>query len=224
MATYLATVQIGRYEVVDSRAGPVRVVGRRRLGRGLRRVVRPQPAMMEFFVERFGPYPFASYTVVITDDDLEIPLESQSLSTFGRNFASADWDAVRLVAHELAHQWFGNAVTLRAGGTSGCTRASPATPSGCGRRSPAGDSAAERAAHHHAGWPDWTRTCCSPTRPGADVRRPRLQARRADAARAAPPSATRPSSTPAGLGRRTQGGSVTTELFIAHCAAVAGER
>ena len=50
---------------------------------------------------------------MITDDELEIPLESQSLSTFGRNFASADWDAVRLVAHELAHQWFGNAVTLR---------------------------------------------------------------------------------------------------------------
>ena len=32
-----------------------------------------------------GPYPFAGYTVVVTDDDLEIPLESQSLSTFGRN-------------------------------------------------------------------------------------------------------------------------------------------
>ena len=50
---------------------------------------------------------------MITDDPLEIPLESQSLSTFGRNFASTDWDCVRLVAHEMAHQWFGNAVTLR---------------------------------------------------------------------------------------------------------------
>jgi aminopeptidase N len=67
---------------------------------------------MELFEHRFGDYPFASYTCVVTDDDLEIPLESQSLSTFGRNFASEDWDAVRLVAHELAHQWFGNAVTL----------------------------------------------------------------------------------------------------------------
>ena len=49
---------------------------------------------------------------MVTADDLEIPLESQGLSTFGRNFFSDDWDAIRLVAHELAHQWFGNAVTL----------------------------------------------------------------------------------------------------------------
>ena len=34
------------------------------------------------------------------------------LSTFGRNFLTDDWDHVRLVAHELAHQWFGNTVTL----------------------------------------------------------------------------------------------------------------
>ena len=51
--------------------------------------------------------------MVVTDDDLEIPLESQGLSTFGRNYLTDDWEHVRLVAHELAHQWFGNTVTLR---------------------------------------------------------------------------------------------------------------
>ena len=39
-----------------------------------------QPEMMDFFARRFGPYPFAAYTVVITEDELEIPLEAQGLS------------------------------------------------------------------------------------------------------------------------------------------------
>ncbi len=113
MAPYLATVQIGRYAVrrLDDR---IRVVAPHDVrGNGYDASFGTQPEMMRFFESRFGPYPFESYTVVITDDDLEIPLESQSLSTFGRNFASDNWESIRLVAHELSHQWFGNAVTVR---------------------------------------------------------------------------------------------------------------
>ncbi len=110
MATYLATVQIGRYTTTehDPRTRTIAPADVDLAGS-----FDAQPAMLAFFERVFGPYPFDAYAAVITDDELEIPLESQSLSTFGRNFCSADWAQVRLIAHEMAHQWFGNAVTLR---------------------------------------------------------------------------------------------------------------
>jgi aminopeptidase N len=114
MATYLATVQIGRYVLlpVEGASVPMSAVLPQRLLRRYDSAFGRQPEMLDFFARLFGPYPFASYTVVVTDDELEIPLEAQGMSTFGSNFLTADWSNVRLVAHELSHQWFGNAVTV----------------------------------------------------------------------------------------------------------------
>jgi aminopeptidase N len=114
MASYLATVQIGRYETHEQEAlVPLQVVVPEGTGADRDRAFGRQGEMIASFSDLFGPYPFDSYAAVVTADELEIPLESQGLSTFGSNFLVGDWDHVRLVAHELAHQWFGNAVTLR---------------------------------------------------------------------------------------------------------------
>jgi aminopeptidase N len=114
MATYLATVHIGRYvaRTVSGSTVPLTAVLPERLFGRYHLAFGRQPEMLDFFVRKFGPYPFPAYTVVITEDELEIPLEAQGLAAFGSNFLTDDWEAVRLVAHELAHQWFGNSLTL----------------------------------------------------------------------------------------------------------------
>lgn len=149
---YLATVQIGRYTVIDQEAVvPMRVVAPAGIKtNGFRDSFGLQPAMMAFFVDRFGAYPFAGYTSVITDDELEIPLESASLSTFGRNFATGRWENVRLVAHEMAHQWFGNAVTVRLWKDIWLHEGFACYAEWLWSQESGGRSAQDWAAHHHA--------------------------------------------------------------------------
>ncbi|ORV46602.1 peptidase M1 [Mycolicibacter engbaekii] len=114
--TYLVTLQIGRYVTrrVPGSAVAIRAVLPARLQTEFERDFARQSQMMQLFVQLFGPYPLAAgYTVLVTDDDLEIPLEAQGISIFGANHCNGRGSSTRLIAHELAHQWFGNSVTVR---------------------------------------------------------------------------------------------------------------
>ncbi|GAC1599355.1 MAG: M1 family metallopeptidase [Pseudarthrobacter sp.] len=128
MASYLATLQIGRYDqlpLIFHTHPPAHRAGLRSGPRPIPQFLAAPPSlmtkaqtalarqgqMMDTFQTCFGPYPFAAYTVVVPADGLEIPLEAQSLSIFGPNHLNRGWESQRLIAHELAHQWFGNSLT-----------------------------------------------------------------------------------------------------------------
>ena len=83
-STYLATLQIGMYEMVQQADAPVpiRAALPARLRRNFGHDFGRQPEMMKLFIDLFGPYPLSSgYTVVVTDDDLEIPVEAQGVQS-----------------------------------------------------------------------------------------------------------------------------------------------
>lgn len=110
IASYLVTLGIAEFDI-EEEEGPNGLPIRNYFGVGVSNFVRQDFArtveMIEVFEVLFGPYPFEAYGVVVHDLDLRFALETQTLSVFGRSFTNEE-----VVSHELAHQWFGDSVTL----------------------------------------------------------------------------------------------------------------
>lgn len=64
--------------------------------------------MVTTLSDYFGPYPFDEYGALVVNGRLGFALETQTLSVFGSDIVNYE----NVHAHELAHQWFGNNVSL----------------------------------------------------------------------------------------------------------------
>jgi aminopeptidase N len=77
------------------------------------------PDVMRFLVDRIGmPYPWPSYAQIMISEFIYGGMENTTASTLNDNslvdaMARVDYDPANLIAHEAAHQWFGDLVTTR---------------------------------------------------------------------------------------------------------------
>ncbi|OKJ60269.1 metallopeptidase [Streptomyces sp. CB02009] len=111
MASYLATVAIGRYATSTAAPGsgtvPVLTAAERPIAAATAPLRGEIPEIIARQERRFGPYPFSTAGAIVTEDGpLGYALETQTRPVF----PAAAFDRTTLV-HELAHQWFGNSVS-----------------------------------------------------------------------------------------------------------------
>jgi aminopeptidase N len=67
---------------------------------------------LEFFSTVFGPYPFADEKYAMAAARYGAAMEHQTCTTLGSGFIRGDRRYEWIFVHELAHQWFGDAVGL----------------------------------------------------------------------------------------------------------------
>ena len=118
---YLITLAIGDFATIETRWRDVPVVYYVQRGHeaAAARTLARTPEMLEVLSSRFGvPYPYPRYAQVFVADFIFGGMENTTATTLTDQVllderAAIDHDVDALVAHELAHQWFGDLVTCR---------------------------------------------------------------------------------------------------------------
>src|SRR5687767_14456650 len=119
---YLVTLVVGEFdEIALGEAGvPLYGLVPKGAGKDGERSLGRTAEMMRLFSKRFGvPYPYEKYAQVVVADFIFGGMENTTATTLTEfalydDRAALDYDADDLIAHELAHQWWGDLLTCRA--------------------------------------------------------------------------------------------------------------
>jgi aminopeptidase N len=119
MATYLAFAAMGRYEILRGKTASGRpylyAVAKglpSRLKQRARHALRQTGPATRFLSKTWGAYPFRQIGGVVPRGNLGYALETQTRPVYDQVFFAYN-GGVSTVVHEMAHQWFGDAVALR---------------------------------------------------------------------------------------------------------------
>ncbi len=126
MSTYLVAFVVGRLEItepIDVDGVPLRVVHLPGKGHLARFALDAGAFALRFFTDYYGiPYPDRKVDFVAMPDFAQGAMENTGLVTYRESLLLVDPEHATqpeleniadVVAHELAHQWFGNLVTMR---------------------------------------------------------------------------------------------------------------
>ncbi|MFN8191415.1 MAG: M1 family metallopeptidase [Nocardioidaceae bacterium] len=118
MATYLATVVIGDYDIERgrSRGGIPYLYAMTRhmkgaMARNARSSLRITPRVVDFYTRKFGFYPFVNAGGTLVNASFGFSLENQTRPNYSKVFFTGGPDH-EVVAHELAHMWWGDSVSV----------------------------------------------------------------------------------------------------------------
>lgn len=114
MTTYLVCLHAAAYVEINQNAGDIPIqsfVYQHQYSNAVNDFIQV-PAMVDYFSGLFGDYPFEKYGHAIVNMSTYAAMEHQTMTSLGFQLIPGNGAGELVIAHELAHQWYGDSVSF----------------------------------------------------------------------------------------------------------------